>query len=176
MGVQVHIAAFEEWEGPCGAFDLVFAATAWHWLDPEVRYRKAHALLRADGRLALWGAFHAFPAGFDPFFTEIQEVYDAIGESYPGDWPPPPPEELADEREEIEGSGLFGDVAVRRYVWELRYTAAQYIALLDTFSGHLTMREEQRRHLDREIRRRLGGRRVRHHWHAELHVARALDM
>jgi hypothetical protein len=28
---------FEEWEGEQEAFDLVYAATAWHWVDPEIR-------------------------------------------------------------------------------------------------------------------------------------------
>ncbi len=65
------------------SFDLIYAATAWHWVAPEIRYRKVHRLLRPDGHLAFWSARHAFPAGFDPFFAEIQEVYDAIGEGNP---------------------------------------------------------------------------------------------
>ena len=157
----------------------MYAATAWHWIDPDVRYRRAHELLHPGGRLALWGASHAFPAGFDPFFTEIQEVYDAIGERHPGDWPPPAPEETPDDSGEIEGSGLFGDVQVRRYVWELSYTADEYIGLLDTFSGHIAMEPAKRARLDAEIRSRLGARpdgRVRRHWQAILHVARRLDM
>jgi spermidine synthase len=42
-------------------------------------FRAAHRLLRPEGHLAFWSALHAFPADFDPFFSEIQEVYDAIG-------------------------------------------------------------------------------------------------
>ena len=94
--------------------------------------------------------------GFDPFFTEIQEVYDEIGESYDGDWPPPPPEAEPDFADEIEQSGLFEDVRVRRYVWERFYTADEYIALLETFSGHISMDAAKREHLYGEIRARLG--------------------
>jgi hypothetical protein len=82
------------------------------------------------------------------------------------------PAELPDAAAEIEATGCFGDVQVRRYVWELQYTADEYIALLDTFSGHIEMTGEQRETLDGEIRRRLGSRRVRRHWGAVLHVAR----
>ena len=88
---------------------------------------------------------HAFPDGFDPFFTEIQEVYDEIGESHEGEWPPPRPEHVADDADEIEASGLFEDVHVRRYVWARHYTADEYIALLDTFSGHIAMERGQAR-------------------------------
>lgn len=164
LGLDVHNARFEDFATD-EQFDLVFAATAWHWIDPEVRYAKAR---RLAPRLAFWSAFHALPDGFDPFFAEIQQVYDEIGESFPGEWPPPPPDDDADE---ILASGCFRDVQVRRYLWELQYTAEEYIALLETFSGHIEMTEQQRVRLYGEIRRLLGDRRVRRHWGAILHVA-----
>jgi SAM-dependent methyltransferase len=175
LPVEIHVEPFESWDGRPGGFDLVYAATAWHWVDPAVRYRQAYRLLREGGHLAFWSALHAFPEGFDPFFTEIQEVYDAIGESYEDAWPPPPPEALPDSTAEIEASGLFDQVRVRRYVWERRYTADEYVALLDTFSGHVSMEAEKRERLYREVRERIGRRasqRVRRHWYAILHVAR----
>lgn len=175
--VEVQLAAFEEWRGQPESFDLVYAATAWHWLDPEIRYRKARELLRPGGHLAFWSALHAFPEGFDPLFTEIQAVYDSIGESSGGTWPPLPPEAIPDERGEIEASGYFGPVQVRRYLWEASYTAEEYIALLDTFSGHIAMDPDKRVHLYREIRRRIQTRpehRVHRHWYAILHVARRI--
>ena len=64
---------------------------------------------------------------------------------------------------------------MRRYVWETTYTADEYVALLDTFSGHIAMEESKRERLYREIRRRLARRpdpRLRPHWYAILHVAR----
>lgn len=173
LGSEVHTARFEEWEGEPASFALVFAATAWHWLEPAVRYRRAHSLLRPGGHLAFWGAFHAFPPGFDPFFTEIQDVYDEIGETHPAPWPPPEP---GDDRAEIEATGLFGDVQVRRYLWERQYTAGEYVALLETFSGHIEMTEAQRSRLYGEIRARLADRSVRRHWLSVLHVARRLEL
>jgi SAM-dependent methyltransferase len=177
--VDIHNVAFEAWEGPPEVFDLVYAAAAWHWVDPELRYRKAHRLLRAGGHLAFWGAGHAFPVGFDPFFTEIQEVYEALGESREEAWPPAPPEQVRDQRAEIEASGAFGEVDVRRYVWEKSFTAEEYVALLNTFSGHIAMEAAKRERLYREIRRRIARRRearVRRHSLAILHVARRLDI
>ena len=91
LPVEIHVAPFEEWEAPAESFDLVYAATSWHWLDPAVCYRKAHRLLRPDGQLAFWSAGHGFPPDFDPFFAEIQPIYDELGEGHDGEWPPPPP-------------------------------------------------------------------------------------
>jgi SAM-dependent methyltransferase len=171
LDADVHNARFEDWAGEPNSFALVFAATAWHWIDPDVKYVKAHQQLCDGGQLAHWGAHHAFPPGYDPFFDEIQEVYDEIGEAWQGKWPPPP---SPDEATAIEASGLFGDVRLRRYLWELEYTADEYVALIDTFSGHIEMTEAQRERLYGEIRRRLGDRKVRRHWEAILHVARSV--
>ena len=174
LPVEIHVAPFEEWEGEPEGFALVYAAAAWHWIDPALRYPKTHHLLRPAGHLAFWSALHAFPTGFDPFFSEIQEVYAAIGESHPGEWPPPPPIEVPDDAPEIEASGYFENVRVRRYVWSVSYSAAEYVALLETFSGHIAMDAAKREQLYGEIRRRIAqrpGQRVQRHWSAILHVA-----
>lgn len=178
-GVSVVTSSFEGWEPPGGTlFDLVYAATAWRWVDPGIGYAKAAALLPHGGWLAVWNAEHAFPAGFDPFFTEIQQVYEALGEERVEPWPPPRPEEHADATAaEFEDSGRFTVAGVRRYVWALRYTAEEYIALLDTFSGHIAMEPDRRARLYREIRRRLAARadgRLTRHWSAVLTVGRRL--
>jgi SAM-dependent methyltransferase len=182
--VSVVNADFETWAGdgesnlrsiPTSLFSLVFAATAWHWIDPEVRYRKAWSLLRPGGHLAFWEAVHVNPEGEDPFFREIQAVYDEIGEGLPDGWVGLLPESMADSRAEIEATGLFTDVAVQRFDWEIRYSADAYLRLLDTFSGHIAMAPWQRERLYGEIRRRLALRadgELRRHWGAVLNVAR----
>jgi SAM-dependent methyltransferase len=177
--VTVVTADFETWDPPLPtAFGLVFAATAWHWIDPAVRYRKAWDLLHPGGHLAFWEAAHVLPRDGDPFFREIQEVYDEIGEGVPPGTDFPTPENLPDQREEIEATGLFTDVAVRRFDWEITYTAEEYIRLLDTFSGHIAMAQWQRDRLYGEIRRRLAARpdgTLRRHWGAVLNVARRAE-
>jgi SAM-dependent methyltransferase len=175
--VQVTQGSFEDWRPPEPA-SLVYAATAWHWIDPGVRYLRAWQALRPGGHLAFWAAEHVFPEGGDPFFREIQEVYDEIGEGLPPGSPRPRPGELADDRDGIEASGLFEVVAVRHYDWERVYDAQEYIELLSTFSGHIAMAGWQRDRLFGEIRRRLDrhpDHSVRRHWGAVLHVARRRD-
>jgi SAM-dependent methyltransferase len=184
--VRVDHSDFESWtpresaaavrDDDFAGFGLLYAATAWHWIDPAVKYRKAWSLLRPGGHLAFWDAVHVFPeVGGDPFFAEIQDVYDEIGSGLPPGWVSPTPATLADGRAEIEASGLFDDVAVRRFDWEIRYTAEEYIRLLETFSSNLTMEPWQRDRLYGEIRRRLALRPdglLRRHWGSVLNVAR----
>jgi SAM-dependent methyltransferase len=179
-GVNVVEANFETWQPAQAAarFDLVFAATAWHWPDPALKYRRAWQHLRPGGHLAVWDATHVVPAGGDPFFASLQDVYDEIGEGMPPGSIPPRPDQLPDGIAEIEDSGLFEDVTARVFDWEISYTADEYIRLLDTFSGHIAMAGWQRDRLYGEIRGRLAERpdgRLRRHWGAVLRVARRRD-
>jgi SAM-dependent methyltransferase len=174
--VEVIQAAFETWRSPDpAALDLVFAATAWHWIDPAVKYRRAWELLRRGGHLAFWAATHVIPADGDPFFRDIQDVYEEIGEGLPPGATWPQPGQLTDDTAEVEASGLFEHVTVRHFDWEVGYSAEEYISLLGTFSGHIAMDDWKRDRLYGEIRRRLAERRdgrVRRHWGAVLHVTR----
>jgi SAM-dependent methyltransferase len=174
--VTVVNADVESWVPADGAtFGLVFAATAWRWIDPEIKYRKAWSLLKPGGHLAFWETVHVIPDGGDPFFGEIQDVYDEIGEGLPAGWESYTPQILPDSQAEIEASGPFTDVAIGRFDWEISYTAENYVRLLDTFSGHIAMEPWQRDRLYGEIRRRLALRPdglVRRHWGAVLNVAR----
>jgi SAM-dependent methyltransferase len=172
--VDVVTASFDTWEPPGGGLDMVFAANAWHWLDPSTRYGKAARLLKPGGLLALVSGGHAFPEGFDPFFTYIQRWYDSIGKGL-SEWPPSTPEEVTDQRQAIEDSGLFEDVRVRRYLWAVDYTADRYIDLLNTYSDHIAMNKSEREQLYAEIRQRIGARpsrEVRKHYLSILHIGR----
>ena len=173
--VTIVNANFEDWDPGARLFDIVFAATAWHWIDPGLRYAKAAQALRPGGALAFTTGAHAFPPDVDPFFLEIHDAYRAIGMPWRGPWPPPPPDETPDARAEIEASGLFEDVQVARYLWTDEHDADSHVALMQTASDHRLLPPDKRDWLFSEMRRliaaRPGGRIVRHQL-TILHVAR----
>ena len=173
--VRVVTDAFESWNAGTATFDAVFAATAWHWVDPAVRYERAASVLEPNGVLSLVTTRHVFPRDADPFFSEIQTTYESIGEARIDVLPEP--DDVQDLRNEIEASGLFGDVHVRRYVWLREYDADAYIDVLETYSGHRVIEPKQRERLYEDIRRRLSERpngRLRKHYLNILHVAHRL--
>jgi hypothetical protein len=123
--VKIVEANFETWEPRARRrFNLVFAATAWHWIDPALGYRRAWELTRPDGHLAFWSATHVVPEDGDSFFVEIQNVYDQIGESRPTDATWSRPGRLPDSRDEIQRTGLFDDVMVKQFDWVRRHWGA----------------------------------------------------
>jgi SAM-dependent methyltransferase len=161
--VEIVTADFETWEIPDTDFDAVVAFTAFHWIDPAVRYEKAAALLRDGGALAVVATQHILPPDGDPFFAEED------------DGRPPRPEDVADLTEEILASGFFVDVAVRRHQWDVVYTADAYIAVLDTYSEQRALEQAARDELYARIRRRIearSGGTVRKTYLATLNVAR----
>jgi SAM-dependent methyltransferase len=176
--VRIVETTFEDWQPDPAGFDLVFAATAWHWIDPAIAYRLAWQALRSVGHLAIWTAHHVVPADGDRFFREIQDVYDEIGEGLPAGTDFPAPGMLPTIRDTIDASGLFSVTTTAEFVWERSYTAEQYIDLLETFSGHIDMAPWKRDRLYAEMRRRLAVRpdgRLLRHFGAVLHVAQRIE-
>ena len=146
---EVRTGAFEAWPVEEAAFDLAISATAFHWLDPEIAYPKAAHALKPGGAIALFWNLHVQSEADQGFFEEVQKIYERETPELTGDYTPlrRPDDEPEPVREEIERTGLFGPVAVRRYPWDQAYDAASYIRVLDTYSGH--------RNLDPRARERL---------------------
>ena len=142
---------FESWE-PDGAFDAVVSFTAFHWIDPEVRFAKSAAVLRPGGALAVVQPQTVL--NDDLFWIESQEDYDAVVPS-PDNRAPKRADEVEDLSAEIEASGVFRNVAARRHLWEKRYTADDYVALLSTYSPNLDLDEATRARLFGRIHRRI---------------------
>ncbi len=177
--VEVVTSSFESWEPgeSRSRFDLVFAASSWHWLDPDLCYAKTARLLKPGGVLAIVDNGHAFPDRFDPFFTEIQKSYEELGEPHL-EWPPPRPEDEPDRREEIERSDKFEVVGVKRHVWPVEYSAETYIDVLNTYSGHIAWEQWKRDKLYADVRRLIAQRpdgRIRKHYLSILHVSRRIS-
>jgi SAM-dependent methyltransferase len=170
---EIVNANFETWEPEAAGFDAVAAFTAFHWIDPAVAHAKSASLLRQGGVLAVVTTKHVLPPGGDRFFAGVQEDYDAV-EPSDDNRPPGPPEEVVDLREEIEASGRFRPTDIRRYLWDVAYTADEYVAVLETYSGHRSIDEAKRAELYRRIRERIGAGSVRKTYLAILNVAQKL--
>ena len=122
-------------------FDAVLAFSALHWIDPALRYVKPFELLQAGwrddrGRLRVGAA-----ANGEPFWTDVQQDYRAVG--YGGE-PPPPPEQIDAWHFPAEAAPLFTEVASRRYPFQVRYSAGDYLAILATQSGTHALGEARR--------------------------------
>jgi SAM-dependent methyltransferase len=140
-GVEVVESTFEEWDGPHHSFDLIYAAQAWHWVDPAAGFEKAHLLLRPGGSIALmWNV----PVDR---YGKFEHVYRRHA-----------PELLAerDDRilnrdrvtwlEDLDKAG-FSDVERFTHSWSASLTGADTRALYSTYSDHMLLPEPGRSEL-----------------------------
>jgi SAM-dependent methyltransferase len=176
--VEVVNADFERWTPARAGFDAVVAFTAFHWIAPDLRYTRTAELLRRRGKLAVVATHHVLPPDGDPFFVEVQADYEAVVPDDPSTSAsvggPPHPGAIADSSDEIARSGRFRNLATRRYLWDVTYTADEYVGVLDTYSGHRAFADESRERLLSRIHRRIDerpARKVRKTYLAILNVA-----
>lgn len=151
---------FEEWQADGMAFDLVIAATSFHWIDPAVRYCKSAEVLGPCGALAIIHNNHIRQD--EGFFAEVEPLY----RQYYGPAKPLPPAEHTGTPQPEPGEECFEPPIRRNHLWSREYDAERYIKLLGTFSDHIRLPAERRDALFAGIRAlindRYGGRVVRH--------------
>jgi SAM-dependent methyltransferase len=170
--VDVVVADFDTWAGEPAAYDGVLAFTSFHWLDASTRFARIATLLRENGVLAVVGTQHVLPGDGDAFFVDVQEDYRAVVPDDPASHEPGPP--LPEAIDELTfDEKVFEPVDRRRYLWDLEYTADEYVAVLSTYSGHIALPDERREQLFARIRRRIEARgKVRKTYLTTLDAAR----
>lgn len=170
---EIVTASFDEWAPAVDAppFDLVVAATSWHWLDPATKYDRAADLLVDDGHLVFWATSHVEPPDGDPVFVEFDRVFDrlGIGKATPRSRPGSLPERV----DEIAASGRFEVELVEHVHWTTEFTPADYVELMRTFSDHIARPEELRRKLEEGLLDAAADREtITRGWGTVVHVAR----
>jgi SAM-dependent methyltransferase len=141
--VTIETTGLEDATVEPGSFDLVAAAQAWHWVDSEVGFPKAHDALCPTGGVALfWNWERERP-------TNIDVVFDAVYQRVAPELVKEPLKQRVGEaiHDELVVSPYFGEVTVRRYPWERVYTPESYVDLLGTHSDHRMLADDARRRL-----------------------------
>ena len=126
-------------------FDLIYAATAFHWIPEDYGYNRVLALLKPGGAFARF-ACHAGPdQGRETLTDEIQELYrkymraekryTAFG--------------CADAQKLAEKASAYGfvDISYSLYHTTKDFTADEYMALLRTYPDHMKMEPSDRKKL-----------------------------
>ena len=161
---EIRVGAFEDLPLEKRSFDVAYAASAFHWLDPAVALSKVARALKPGGAVALFQYRNVHTAADEGFFEAVQEVYRRFAPEMTKDWRPLPRTDAihVTHEDDIEQSRLFGEVAVREYRWDATYDARDYTDLLNTYSDHRALDEAVRgRLLDgiaKFIDERYGGR------------------
>ena len=144
--LDVVVEPFESAELPAAHYDLVVAATSFHWVDPRVGHAKAATHLRNGGWLALWWTVFGDPDRPDPFQKAIAPMFDELAPELNFNVSEVRPYglDLAARAAEIETTGLFGPVEHHIVPWEGHHTALGIRRLFATYSPFLALPEAKR--------------------------------
>ena len=172
---RVLAASFEEWQLEEAAFELVVSATAFHWVDPEVRYLKSARALVPGGSLALLWNTHDPDGSSEGFPEALNDVHRREAPELADERRPPRLDRAPDKGGEVEGSGFFERPVERHYRFGVTHDAQSYLRLLGTFSSHRVLDEGTRRRLFEAVARLIDeeyGGHVVEGYRSELYVAR----
>jgi SAM-dependent methyltransferase len=145
-GLPVEVATFEAWEPAGRMFDAVIAAQSWHWVNPVTGAEKAGAVLRPEGRLAIFGHVFEPPADVaEPLAAALRkELPDSPFSNQPAHRPLEMYQALyAELANTIRQIGQFHQPEQWQFDWEQSYTRDQWIDLLPTTGGLTQVRPEQ---------------------------------
>jgi SAM-dependent methyltransferase len=146
--VTVETSRFEDWDDRGERFDVVVAASSWHWVDPSIGWRRAHDLLHPGGWMALLGNVVVRRPGEPEVYAETADLHERFSPGNP-DWGHPPLEDEVRSTDTgwglVEDPGdLFRPPIVRFYPTVQWFTGDGFADLLRSTSLY--------RKLDRDIR------------------------
>ncbi len=136
--VQIITSSYEDTDLPANTFDLVYVATAFHWLDPEVRFTKTHSVLKSGGHLAIIRTCHILSGETRDFFEKTQPIYNQFADLKEKS-AKPLVTKISDIKPDILDTHLFEQVYFTVFPMYISYTSEQYVKLLSTFSEVIAM-------------------------------------
>lgn len=135
----------QEYAGAEDSFDLIYAATAFHWIPEEYGYTRVFHLLKSGGVFARF----AYHAGSDKGRRELTDQIQTLYQKYM------PPKEKRREFSDTDAADLsrlalkygFTNPQYKLYHATKDFTADAYMALLRTYPDHMSLEEDSRKKL-----------------------------
>lgn len=122
------------------------AATSFHWVDPAVRASKPATILRPGGVLAIVSTNQVSDPVDRGYFAASEPIYR---EYFPGETVTSTTPDRRDvtppEYAELSANPRFGAPSLHRYDWDQRYTTAQYLDLVRSYSNTARLPFDSRR-------------------------------
>lgn len=157
--VEIVNTTFEDWTLEDKGFAAVLAATSFHWVAPEVAYRKAAMVLQDSGFLIL--LWNMTPQPKPEVCQALQAVYQTLAPAL-GQYEPRSFQEESLRRfgQKILDSGQFQNLAVEQLPCNVAYSIDDYLSLLSTLSPYIALDPQRRNTLFaglKEVLEQIGG-------------------
>ncbi len=141
---------FEDYECERNSWDLIYCASAFHWIPEEIGYPKVFDMLKSGGVFARFANHPYKDKEREGLWKEIQKLYAIYmpGNPAPNEYT----EEDAKNRADIASKYGFTDISYKLYYRTRSFTAEEYLELLNTYSDHVALTEDIRKKFFSQIR------------------------
>lgn len=136
---------------PEKSFDLIYSATAFHWIPKDSGYAKIKSLLKSDGAVALfWN---------HPFVSSVSDETNlasmAVYKKYRPNDKTPAEFDLSKCQEQINELKQYGFTNIKSKVYKRirRLTSEEYISLIKTYSDHNALPERVRKAFEKDMKK-----------------------
>ena len=141
---SVITGKFENTQFEDNVFDLVFSASAFHWVPEEIGYNKVRNILKSGGAFARFANHPYRDKGNPKLSAEIDEIYDKYYNKFhkkKREVLTEYTEAQAKDRALIAEKYGFTDIQYALFHRERVFSAKEYIELLGTYSDHIAIEE-----------------------------------
>lgn len=141
---SVITGKFENIDFENEAYDLVFSASAFHWVPEEVGYSKVFSMLKSGGVFARFSNHPYCDKGKPALTEEIEKLYRLYYYKFYNrkqEFPKEYNEEQARLRAMIADKYGFHDIRYDLFFRTRTFSAKEYITLLGTYSDHIAIDE-----------------------------------
>lgn len=138
---------FENVSFPDSQYDLVYSASAFHWVPEDIGYTKVYGMLKHGGAFARFANHPYRDKGNPDISAEIDKLYSKYYCEYYG-------KDIKAEREYSEEQAIcrakiaekygFTDIRHAMFYRTRTFLAKEYIELLGTYSDHIAIEEKIR--------------------------------
>lgn len=147
--VIIKNCSFENYKAENNSIDLIYSATAFHWLDEDFAMKKIKELLKSNGTIALFWNHPFVNRKNDKLHVELRKIYNKYR---PNDKSPKEFDKKATKKYlDLLNKHGFNNVVSKLYYRERRLTAKDYIGLLNTYSDHKLLPDSIKESFENEI-------------------------
>lgn len=142
--LRVIVGDFEKVDIAASSADVVFSATAYHWISLAAQTDRPASILKPGGVVAIVDLIQVDSSNDRGFFAAAQPIYDRYRQGHAGPSAPTRESVTPAMRAVLDADGRFARVAVRQYDWDQTYSASDYRRLMLSYSGTQMMDERDR--------------------------------
>ncbi|MDF2545114.1 MAG: methyltransferase [Anaerosolibacter sp.] len=150
--LEVIQSSFEDYECDNSSFDMLYSATAFHWIPDEIGYKKAYKIIKNGGTIALFWNKPSTNHKDNPLHQKIQSIYTELLPQWSY--------KVTNNEDKSRYSSIinkleqygFTNIEFKLYHNIRKMTGIEYIELLNTYSDHLALEKSIKSKLFNAVR------------------------